>query len=96
MKYPLEIYINGVEVDQFSDESVTIKKSVKSFKDIKKLFTEFSKTFNIPTSKKNNKLFKHVYRVDTTAVDSRVLIPATLKLNGVDFKSGNVSVEGTQ
>lgn len=96
MKYPLEIYINGVEVDQFSDESVTIKKSVKSFKDIKKLFTEFSKTFSIPTSKKNNKLFKHVYRVDTTAVDSRVLIPATLKLNGVDFKSGNVSVEGTQ
>lgn len=96
MKYPLEIYINGVEVDQFSDESVTIKKSVKSFKDVKKLFTDFSKTFSIPTSKKNNKLFKHVYRVDTNAVDARVLIPAVLKLNGVDFKSGNVSVEGTQ
>lgn len=96
MKYPLEIYINGVEVDQFSDEGVTIKKSVKSFKDVKKLFTEFSKTFSIPTSKKNNKLFKHVYRVDTNAVDARVLIPAVLKLNGVDFKSGNVSVEGTQ
>lgn len=96
MKYPLEIYINGVEVDQFSDESVTIKKSVKSFKDVKKLFTDFSKSFSIPTSKKNNKLFKHVYRVDTNAVDARVLIPAVLKLNGVDFKSGNVSVEGTQ
>jgi len=96
MKYPLEIYINGVEVDQFSDESVTIKKSVKSFKDVKKLFTDFSKSFSIPTSKKNNKLFKHVYRVDKKAVDARVLIPAVLKLNGVDFKSGNVSVEGTQ
>ena len=96
MKYPLEIYINGVEVDQFSDEGITIKKSVKSFKDVKKLFTDFSKTFSIPTSKKNNKLFKHVYRVDTNAVDARVLIPAVLKLNGVDFKSGNVSVEGTQ
>ena len=96
MKYPLEIYINGVEVDQFNDEGITIKKSVKSFKDVKKLFTDFSKSFSIPTSKKNNKLFKHVYRVDTNAVEARVLIPAVLKLNGVDFKSGNVSVEGTQ
>ena len=41
MKYPLEIYINGVEVDQFSDESVTIKKSVKSFKDVRSFYGLF-------------------------------------------------------
>lgn len=96
MQYPLEIYIDGVEVDQFKDESVTVKKSAKSFRDVKKIFTDLSKSFSIPTSKHNNKLFKHIYRVDTNAIDSRALIPAKLKLNGVDFRSGNVSVEGTQ
>ena len=96
MKQPLEIYINDTRVDTFNDESVTIKETIKDFRDAKKLFTGFSKTFSIPTSKTNNKVLEHAYRNDLTDVDPRLLMPAELKLNGVEYKVGNVSYEGTQ
>ena len=96
MKQPLEIYVNGTRLDTFNDEGVTIKETIKDFRDAKKLFTGFSKTFNIPTSKTNNKVLEHAYRNDLTDVDPRLLMPAELKLNGVDYKVGNVSFEGTK
>jgi hypothetical protein len=61
----LQIFIEGTQVDLFEDEKVTIKKLVKDIKDPKKLFTDFSKSFQVPASKANNKLFKHYYRSES-------------------------------
>ena len=47
----------------FKDESVSITQSVQNVKDIAKVFTEFTKTFTLP-SKANNKIFKHYYNFD--------------------------------
>ena len=48
----------------FKDESVSITQSIKNVKDLGKIFTEFTKTFTLPASKANNKLFKHYYNFD--------------------------------
>ncbi len=53
-------------VDMFKDESVSITQSIQNVKDIAKVFTEFTKTFALPASKTNNKIFKHYYNFDIT------------------------------
>jgi len=82
-------------LDVFKDENITIKETVKDFKDIKKIFTALSRSFTIPASKKNNKILRHFYRNDIAEIDTRALIDAKITLNNADYKYGNVSVEST-
>ena len=48
-------------VDMFNDESVVLKSQIQDIKDVGKIFTDFSRLFTLPSSKENNKLFKHYY-----------------------------------
>ena len=57
----IQLFIEGQRVDMFKDESVSITQSIQNVKDIDKVFTEFTKTFTLPASKANNKIFKHYY-----------------------------------
>jgi hypothetical protein len=47
------------EVELYKDESITLTQSIQDIMDIEKVFTDYSKTFNVPASKTNNKFFKH-------------------------------------
>ncbi len=82
-------------VDMFKDESVSITQSIQNVKDIAKVFTEFTKTFALPASKTNNKIFKHYYNFDITGgFDARTKKDATLELNNLPFKKGKIKLEG--
>ena len=91
----LQLYIEGQRVDMFSDESVTITQSIKNVKKIDKIFTSFSKTFSLPASNTNNKIFKHYYNFDITGgFDARKKKSATIELNNLPFKDGKIKLEG--
>lgn len=91
----IQIYIEGQRVDMFKDESVNITQSIQNVKDIAKVFTEFTKTFTLPASKTNNKIFKHYYNFDITGgFDARTKKDATLELNYLPFKKGKIKLEG--
>lgn len=91
----IELYISGQRVDLFNDESVTIKDSIQDVRDIEKIFTSFSKSFNIPASKTNNKLFKHYYNFDIDdGFDARIRVNSTIEINSLPFKIGKVKLEG--
>ena len=91
----LQLYIEGQRVDMFSDESVTITQSIQNVKDISKIFTDFSKTFSLPASNTNNKIFKHYYNFDITGgFDARKKKSATIELNNLPFKDGKIKLEG--
>lgn len=93
----LQLYIQNQKVDLFEDESVTLNQSIKDLKSIDKVFTEYTKSFTIPASQNNNKILKHIYNfniVDT--YDPRKKLPALLKLNYEDFKTGKVLVQGVK
>ena len=91
----IQLYIEGTRVDMFDDESVSINDSIKNIKDVSKIFTEFTKTFSLPASKTNNKLFKHFYNFDIQdGYDGRVRIPANMELNYQPFKKGYIKLEG--
>jgi len=56
----IQLYIEndqGVleEVELYKDESITLTQSIQDIRDIEKVFTDYSKTFNVPASKRNNK-----------------------------------------
>ena len=91
----IQLYIEGQRIDMFKDESVSITQTIKNVKDISKIFTEFTKTFTLPASKTNNKIFKHYYNFDIVdGFDARIRKSATLELNHLPFKKGKVKLEG--
>lgn len=59
------------EVELYKDESVTLTQSIQDIMDIEKVFTDYSKTFNVPASKTNNKFFKHFYNYHIDGFDAR-------------------------
>ena len=93
----VQLYIQGQRVDMFKDESVSITQSIKNVKDLGKIFTEFTKTFTLPASKSNNKLFKHYYNFDIVGgFDARTKKSATIELNHLPFKKGKIKLDGVE
>ena len=60
----LQLYVNNQLVEMFDDESVTLTQTIQDVRNIDKIFSDFSKTFSIPASETNNKIFKHFYNFE--------------------------------
>ena len=91
----LQLFINGERLDLFKDETISLTQSIQNVKDISKIFTDFSKTFNVPASKTNNKIFKHYYNYDIIGgFDGRKKKSAKIELNTLPFTDGKIKLEG--
>lgn len=93
----IQLYIQGQRVELFKDESVTITDSIQNVKDIGKIFTAFSKSFSVPASKANNKIFKHYYNYDIDiafSFNANDIVAATIELNNMTFKTGFIALDG--
>ena len=99
MNVPIKIVVgDSLDVlDMFSDEGISIKSVVKDMNDPKKLFTDFSRSFTLPASKRNNRVFKHYYNIDIkNGIDSRELLPAKILMNNSVYKTGNIRVDSVR
>jgi len=95
MKREVQLYIQDTRVDLFQDESISITDSIQNVSDISKVFTPFSKQFNLPASSVNNKLFKHYYNFDIqNGFDARFRVDARIEINHTPFKTGQIRLEG--
>jgi len=103
----LQLYISSVDdsptlaqfqkVDLFKDEQVSINLSIQNIKEPDKIFTEFTKTFTIPASKINNKLFEHYYNADIiNGFDARNKRDAKIELNNIPYKDGFIALNGVE
>ena len=91
----IELYIEGQRVDMFKDETVSITDTIQNVKDIGKIFTAFSRTFSLPATKINNKIFKHYYNFDIVGgFDARIKKDSNIELNSLPFKDGKIKLEG--
>ena len=87
----IQLYIDGQRVDMFEDESIQLTSSIQDIKDISKVFTDYSQTFNVPASKTNNKIFKHYYNnAIQNGYDARFRSEAIIELNHLPFKKGTI------
>ena len=93
----IELYIEGQRLDLFNDESVSLTQTIKNARDVAKVFTSFTQTFNVPASKTNNKIFKHYYNFDIlNGFDARIKVAGTIELNSFPFKDGKIKLEGVK
>tara|TARA_R110002049_G_scaffold6562_3_gene41241 strand:+ start:62 stop:2161 length:2100 start_codon:yes stop_codon:yes gene_type:complete len=91
----LQLYIGTERVDLFKDETVSLTQTIQNVRDIAKIFTEFTKTFSLPASNVNNKIFQHYYNFDIlNGFDARNKVSATLELNTIPYKTGFVALQG--
>jgi hypothetical protein len=91
----IQLYIEGNRMDMFKDESVSLTQTIQNVKDIAKVFTNFTKTFSLPASKGNNKVFEHYYNYDiVNGFDARVKKNSTIELNYLPFEKGKIKLEG--
>lgn len=95
MKREVQLFIQDTRVDLFQDETISVTDSIQNVSDISKVFTPFSKQFNLPASSTNNKLFKHYYNFDIQdGFDARFTVSARIEINHVPFKSGKLRLNG--
>jgi hypothetical protein len=87
-------YGEFVNVDLYENQSITFINSLKDIRDIKKVFTSYSKKFTVPASKTNNKLFQHYDNYEIDGYDGRVRSEAGIKVGGGDYKKGSISIIG--
>ena len=91
----IQLYIEGQRVDMFKDESVSITQSIQNVKKPEKIFTDFSKSFSLPASSTNNKIFKHYYNFDIVGgFDARTKKSSNIELNDLLFRTGKIKLEG--
>ena len=74
--FVIELFIqdndgSDVRMDMFKDESVSITQTIQDVRDIGSVFTDFTRTFSLPASKTNNKVFKHYYNSDIVSSSNK-------------------------
>ena len=83
------LYIGADLIEQYKDESVDLVSSVLDITDITKNNGDYTKTFTVPASKQNSKLFKHYYDANIdNSFDARIKIEGHIELGGIPFKIG--------
>ena len=87
----VQLYVDGQKVEMFSDENIELTSSIQNVKDISKVFTDYSQSFNVPASNVNNKIFKHYYNnAIENGYDARFRSSAVIELNYAPFRKGTV------
>lgn len=91
------IKIDGQIIDLYKDENIEVTSAVSSIEEIEKNKSDFSKTFTVPATENNNKIFKNWYRADLeNNFDSKVKVKGTIEIGGKDFKSGFWTLTGAK
>ena len=93
----VDVYIKGQRVDLYADENISVTQSTQDVKDISKVFGDYSQTFNVPASKRNNEIFKYFYNADIdNGFDARLRVEGSISVNTLDFKRGKIRLDGAE
>lgn len=82
------IFINGLKLDLFQDENIELNLSAQNVKDITKFYSDYTQSFTVPASKKNNIVFAHWYDSDIEQFNANVKIQGHIEVDGLLFKEG--------
>lgn len=84
-------------VEFFDFENIEITETIKNIEKIDVVFSDYTKSFNVPASKDNNKIFKHYYSTNLiNSFDARIKKRAIIYLNGIFFKQGYVRLSSAK
>ena len=90
----LKIYLEGKELNLFDDEVVELNSSIANTDDVSKINSDYTKSFTVPASENNNRIFKHYYQADIdNTFDARTKKKGYISLDGVVFRIGTIRLE---
>jgi len=91
--YKLDLYIDGQRADLFGDESVEMMLTTQNVNDLGAVYGDYSKSFTIPASARNNSIFKHYYNVDIYGGFTAALrTDAIIEVNKNFFREGSLEL----
>jgi len=89
-----KIYIENQLLDLFKDETMDLTSSIADTDDITKINSDYTKSFTVPASDNNNKIFKHYYNADIdNTFDARTKKDAYIELGGLPFRTGKIRLD---
>jgi hypothetical protein len=97
----VDIYIevtadNYEKLELFNDEEIQINSSIQNVQDLAKVYTDFTQSFTIPASPRNNRLFEHFYQSDVDADNNpNIKRNAFIEIGTIPFRSGKISIESS-
>ena len=97
----VDVYIevttdNYEKLELFNDEEIQINSSIQNVQDLAKVYTDFTQSFTIPASPRNNRLFEHFYQSDVNANDNpNIRRNAFIEIGTIPFRSGKISIESS-
>ena len=88
-----EVFDGQVICDLYEDEDIPLSLSIDDFKNVAENVQSYSKDFNLPATKRNNKIFAHIFEVTKTykQIDSfnpYIKTRCILKQDGYDIFQG--------
>ncbi len=104
MRRTIELYVrtgqdntgNFQRIDLFDFEDINYTTRVADIRSIGKVLTDFTHSFTVPASRSNNNVFKHYNNFDIVdGFDGRYKRDAIIKINGVDYRKGQISLNKT-
>ena len=95
-----QLSIDGTPLDLFEDEPMVLSRQLKDLQSIDKVVSDYSQSFSVPATTRNNKVFKHWYNPDVlNGFNAHTKVDASIEVDGLEVFRGvvelrNVAFEG--
>ena len=91
----VKIYIDDKVLDLYQDESIQYTSKLSDIEKLSNVFTDFSDSFTVPATPKNNAIFQHYYDVDIdNTFNANIRVIAYIEIDSFPFRVGKVQLEG--
>jgi len=90
----MELYINDIKADLFSDETVKLTQTIKDIRSLDTVFSDYTQDFSLPASKNNQKIFKYYEKgYVLNSLDNSKRQKAAITMSGFKFKKGYITLK---
>jgi len=90
----VQVYIEGQRLDLFKDEIISVTSKQQDIQDISKVYTDYSQSFSVPSTPKNDAIFQHFYQNDVNStIDHNIRRDAYIEIDLTTFRRGKISLE---
>ena len=97
MKRQVRIFVEGRELDLFNDETIEVNSTIQNIQDISKTYTDFSQSFTIPTSARNNAIWEYFYEnAVNSSINYQERLDGYIEIDMTFFRRGKIQMEKSQ
>ena len=90
----VQIYVANQLIDLFQDEEISIKSQAQDVNDISKTMTDYSQSFTIPASVRNNAIFGYYYNNDLGTFNANTRLDCRISTRGTNLKTKGLIRQG--